>query len=286
MVTLDTLLDRFSEDITPNINIVDNGLKEEFLDELRRYLEKHPKKPFLKIRKMREEYLEPFKAHTAFRKQDQFRPAVLSKLAIPILFPESQFGAYLDCDFFVQKDFSSLLQFENEDVDLLAVRDRFIDKMDSHYEGIDSDLFNTNPVAPYFNAGFFVMNLKRWDRKSYWDKVHEISLKKPMAWEDQSILNIAFCNKWKSLPDSWNRMVWPQYLEYSFPKKDRNYHFFGGQKPWDFSPTVSKGLVPMFFKTYKNIPFNGLKIDHLNRPHGIWWLKNFIFPSFPSKEKI
>ena len=272
--TLVTLLDNFSPEVTPIVNVLDSGLEEEFKVNLLEYIEKHPKKPVLKFKKVSEEFTGPFKDQTYYLNKNLFRPSTISKIAIPVIFPEIDFGVYVDCDIYFQKDLSELLSLEGQEAPFYAIQDRFIKTLGSKFEGIDNKLYGTDPKAPYFNGGFFVANLKGFDRQAYWEKIKEVSQKGKLSWEDQSLLNITLCNRWKPIPNCWNRMVWPQHLEYCFPKNDMNYHFFGGQKPWGFSPHFSFGLVPMFYKILKDNPMAGFKFNQPTRPHSLWWIKN------------
>ncbi len=283
--TLVPLLENFSSEVTPVINIVDSGLDEHFLKSLKSFLKDHPKKPILKIRKFPTELVEPFRKQTYYMNRDLFRVSTLSKIALPYIFPDCEFGVYLDCDIYVQKDFAQLLQYQNGKSHFYAVQDRYIKSISHPVENIDSELFGTDPDAPYFNGGFFVMNLKGFDRNAYWDTINRVGSKAVLSWEDQSLMNITLCNKWEPICESWNRMVWPEHAEYSFPKKDINYHFFGGQKPWSFSPALSIGLVPKFYKILKENPIEGFDIPTINRPHSLWWIKNFFVSTFTKLTK-
>jgi lipopolysaccharide biosynthesis glycosyltransferase len=273
--TIVPLLEHFSEEVTPIINVLDSGLDDHFLENLRVFIDEHPKKPVLKLKKLPKELMEPFEEQTYYLNKQLLRVSTLSKIALPLIYPDCDFGIYLDCDIYVQKDFAELLKYEGGDSYFYAVQDRFIKTIDSPIEDIDCELYGMDPKAGYFNGGFFIMNLKGFDRGTYWNQIKEISRKGKLKWEDQSLLNLTLCKEWKPIDDSWNKMIPPEHVEYSFPKKDINYHFFGGQKPWNFSPSLSLGLVPKFYETLRNNPIDGFEHPTVNRPYGLWWIKNF-----------
>ncbi len=63
-----------------------------------------------------------------------------------------------------------------------------------------------------------------------------------------------------------------------FSKKSINYHFFGGQKPWNFNPWFCIGLVPKFYKVLEKNPMNGFNFNWPNHLTFCAGLKLYYLP--------
>lgn len=183
-----------------------------------------------------------------------FSDDIYARLLIPTLFPEVDFGIYLDSDFLIQKDLGELLSLSGSDIRLFAVEDRTVDCLSHPADSIDCEKFGLDPTAPYFNSGFLVMNLKHWDREGLIPACEAISRQTKVMLPDQSLLNIIFAGQWESIHETWNFMRAPEDWETVLSRDDANYHFVGPLKPWIWPPQYSLGSFRKAHKYIEAIP--------------------------------
>lgn len=112
---------------------------------------------------------------------------------IPLL-PEDRV-LYLDCDMVVNGDLSDLINTSFNGQPLIAVEDFIL-----------NNILNYTDIKPYFNAGMLVFNNPMWKSQNLVNVslgyLKEYSNK--MVYADQDVLNLLFCNMWKSVNFCYN----------------------------------------------------------------------------------
>ena len=212
-------------------------------------------------------------------KQDQpnvrsFALECYTRLLIPSLFPDVDFGIYLDSDLLIQKDLSELTRYQEEDTPLFAIPDIDSESLDHPNDPIDCEIFNIRSEAPYFNSGVMIMNLKLWDSDQFLERCLEVSEKSYFKYADQSILNVLFADQWKALDDSWNRICLPEDWEYAFTKADITYHYGGVVKPWFFPPAFAIGSVRKVWHYLNQFPESMTKNCAFRKPFPLFFIKS------------
>ncbi|MCB1123313.1 MAG: hypothetical protein KJT03_17295, partial [Verrucomicrobiae bacterium] len=199
------------------------------------------------------------------------------RLLIPSLFPDINFGVYLDSDVLVQKDLSQVFQYRSDQHPIWVVDDMTITSLSHPDEFLDCEALGVDPDAPYFNTGVMVFNLNLWERDTLLEKCQEIGSKSKLRWADQSLLNVIFTGRWQKLESSWNNMITPEYREYAFPKPDNNYHCVGGSKPWHFPATMTMGVLSQCQDILREAARYGTIPSHVKRkPYLIFFLKTLL----------
>ncbi|MCB1120468.1 MAG: hypothetical protein KJT03_02885 [Verrucomicrobiae bacterium] len=206
-----------------------------------------------------------------------FSEDIYARLLIPTLFPEVEFGIYLDSDFLVQKDLSELLSLSHMETRLFAVGDRTVDCLSHPTDSIDCEKFGLDPTAPYFNSGFLVMNLKRWEREALIPACEAISRQTKVKLPDQSLLNIIFAGHWESIDESWNFMRSPDNWEMAILRNDVNYHFVGPLKPWLWPAQFSLGSFRKVHKYIEAIPPEYIQdLKPIRKPYPLFFAKQHL----------
>lgn len=155
-----------------------------------------------------------------------------ARLALPELIDEP-FVTYLDADMVVQGDLSPLLR--------LALGNHVIaaapvpDGTKLATAGLPVSELGLPPEAPYFQAGFLLINLDAWRA----EKVSERVLDYLRAWPrharhwDQSALNAVLPGRWLRLEGYWNTYAWAAETgEFGSSLDAGILHYVGPHKPW------------------------------------------------------
>ena len=216
----------------------------------------------------------PIRAKQDTRDVRSFGLDTYTRLLIPSLFPDIDFGIYLDSDLLIQKDLSKLIRYRNTDVPLYAVPDIDSDSLIHPNDPLDCETFNIRPEAPYFNGGVLVMNLNLWERERFLEKCLEVNEKSYFKFADQSILNVLFADRWQAIDDSWNRLCFPYDWEYAFSRADKTYHFGGIVKPWFFPPCCAIGSVRKVWHYLNRFPESITKDCAFRKPYPLYFMKS------------
>lgn len=152
-----------------------------------------------------------------------------ARLLLPEMLPEIDDVLYLDVDTMIRAPIDDLLQWE------LCHPIGAVQEL----AGTAAHLFGT-PRAPYFNAGVLRMSLERMRRERLWERSLRILETRPeVKWFDQDVLNLAFTNRFDSLPLTYNvsDMVVRKYPALTVLDDPVIVHFNGPVKPWHPSAT-------------------------------------------------
>lgn len=146
---------------------------------------------------------------------------------------------YIDSDIVIKSDVSEVFNIELGDYYLAAVPDI--------YEKI-LDTIKLDTITDYFNAGFILINLKKWRDTNFFEKCIKFSIEFPerIQLADQDVLNGVLNGEWYRLPLKWNvvrNMIYntTPYYKY-FDKKGVDeaiknpslIHYSSADKPWHF----------------------------------------------------
>ena len=167
---------------------------------------------------------------------------------------------YVDGDMIVNKDLAWIYDQMGEKDLLSAVveihaMDNRVEILSHLYQWDEFLHFRTNPLKyPYFNAGFFLLNVELAREKRLWDDVQFFLKKHPNPpYADQDILNAIIGQKRfdlvKFLPPHYN-VFCDMSIDYDKVYNDSFYspeeisdsfrfgailHYAGGRKPWDYN---------------------------------------------------
>jgi lipopolysaccharide biosynthesis glycosyltransferase len=162
--------------------------------------------------------------------------ATWSRLLVPELLPaEVRRAVYLDNDVLVRRDLSPLFDLDLDGALLGAVGDFAVASMRHPLWG--------ESARPYFNSGVLVMDVDRWRRERFGDRVMAHASAQPRAFPfaEQDALN-AMTPDWYELGPEWNvqeGFLWrPALVESLARQRHALYeqaavlHFTGASKPW------------------------------------------------------
>lgn len=187
-----------------------------------------------------------------------------ARLALPEMVREDRL-LYVDADMVVQADWSALWETDlGENAVIAAARDVVTKTMGE--EQFDWAKFNLDKNAPYFQAGFLLIDLNRWRELGVSEKVLIYLRENPdhCRFWDQSALNVVLYGRWKQLPDEWNTPAWwaddPERPGYELDAPVL--HFVGPDKPWNYSRQVNPSSR-IFFRWLDRTAWRGW------RPNGL-----------------
>lgn len=274
-VTIASLLAFLSRSYQARFNLIDCGLSVRTRRSLGAYLSTRPGAPVSRVMPLQPGDLAGFQALRSPYGDAKFRPGTMARILAPYYFPDVSFGLYIDCDFLVQRDVSVLAELQDGSAPVYGVPDLAIKRIGQDLGTEVCRRQGVDPQAPYFNGGFQVWNLRRWDRATHLDRLRRIVAAGPLPTEDQSLLNVRFSGEWEQIDPDWDRFVNPTQWEYLQPHDGCNYHFYGLNKPWSFSPWFSPGLPRRFYRVLAACqPFRLRPLA--KRPYLLWFVKNVI----------
>lgn len=181
---------------------------------------------------------------------------------------ESEKAIYVDADFLCRKDFSELWHLPISDSIMIATQD-----LDTP-NGMPATLAHDCPFTddehvldkPYFNAGFFLINVTEWNRRNYQEKSLKLvsEYKNQLKAWDQTVLNFILMDQISPLEQSWcTSCSWVPV------KRRTNTHYISRKKPWNsfsFNPQYRnwRRLHSLHVKKYFPI-----SLSTLQKVHGI-----------------
>ena len=154
--------------------------------------------------------------------------AAYYRLIIADLFPHLNKVLYLDVDIIAKGDISELYKIDLGESVLGAVRDQgdkqYIAKLKKNIEMDDS--------SNYFNSGVLLINLKKWREQNITQKLFSIEKKYrgKLLCNDQDVLNKAFENNYKMLPQKFNALTVQDDTVIR--------HYYSKPKPWEIKQGI------------------------------------------------
>lgn len=154
--------------------------------------------------------------------------AAYYRLIIADLFPHLNKVLYLDVDIIAKGDISELYKTDLGESVLGAVRDQgdkqYIAKLKKNIEMDDS--------SNYFNSGVLLINLKKWREQNITQKLFSIEKKYrgKLLCNDQDVLNKAFENNYKMLPQKFNALTVQDDTVIR--------HYYSKPKPWEIKQGI------------------------------------------------
>lgn len=189
---------------------------------------------------------------------------------------------YIDGDIIVQTDLSILLKKFPEDKLLAAVVESFAMQTRtttlSHcYKMSAFKNFQEDPYKyPYFNAGFFLLNIKKSKELQLFKKAFKFLNKNPNPpYADQDTLNAiigqcyrdkvqylspeynVFCDPGINHIKKWDNAYYKENTIIKAIKKPKIFHYAGGYKPW---LTNIANNSKVWVKYYKKSPWKNIKL--------------------------
>lgn len=226
-----------------------------------------------------EDYIDIFD----FANEDRFRNrwitiACYFRLLIFKILPDDiEECFYIDSDMIVDCDLSEL-KLKEDKMFLACIEPGAMQDKETHlsycYKLEEFKNFSKEPEKyPYFNAGFFLVNLKKAREHDIWNQIVVILNKYPsLPYCDQDVLNIIFGQMYSDLiqfaPTEYNVFTNISYREqWNNVPLDKNqllnnfynpkiYHYAGKHKPWD-SVDV-KHYNHIWWKYCKKTPWKNL----------------------------
>lgn len=200
-----------------------------------------------------------------FYVSDHLSKAAYLRLKIPELLPKDiSRTIYLDADLLVQCDISELFKIDIADKPLAAVPDLGI--MTSKRSMREkSKTLGIEKNSPYFNSGVLIIDLEKWRKNNYANKLSELVKTHNFRHHDQDALNMLFYNNWYALPLEFNLIppVFELPLKTLFSKYRKDainainnakiIHYAGGHKPWHYKKT--SGLNEYYYEMLSLTPF-------------------------------
>lgn len=185
------------------------------------------------------------------------------RIFIPFIFKNFDKYIYLDADLIMLHDINELWETDLDSFYIAAVKDPYIKHQ-----------FELPNNTTYINAGVLVVNAKLW-RQNHIDKKFEKIIQdnfSNLPYLDQDIINLAFLNKIKILPDSYNAIPTVKYPDVYQEKNaftnPRIIHWAGWGKPWRIFNIKYSDL---FWKYAKMTDFYfQIRLDMLLHPHIIF----------------
>jgi lipopolysaccharide biosynthesis glycosyltransferase len=149
-----------------------------------------------------------------------------ARLLLGSLIP-SERVIYIDADFVVLRDLAEMWRMDMNGKTILAVADRagWTLSRDCPLELTEDD-----KAIPYFNAGYLMIDLKRWRELSIEQNSLSMATRYHCVYWDQTVLNYLFRFDRKLVESCWN---WQDHNILDGPKAvDANYHLTDNFKPW------------------------------------------------------
>lgn len=155
-----------------------------------------------------------------------------ARLALPQMVQEERL-LYVDADMIVQAPWNCIWETDLQGAVIAAAVDVVTKTLGE--EHLDLEKFHLEPSAPYFQAGFLLMDLRQWRETCVSEQVLAYLRENPdhCRYWDQSALNVVLHGRWKRLPDEWNTPAWWADQGREACRLDAPIlHFVGPDKPW------------------------------------------------------
>jgi len=179
-----------------------------------------------------------------------------ARLALPQMVTEDRV-LYVDADMVIQSDWTCVWELDLGEAVIAAATDVITKTLGA--ERLDLAKFNLDGAAPYFQAGFLLMNLNKWREFEVSEKVITYLRENPKhcCFWDQSALNVVLYQRWKMLPREWNTPAWwaDQKIE-DCTIEAPVLHFVGPAKPWNHGHHTSPS-AKVFFRWLDETAWKG-----------------------------
>lgn len=155
-----------------------------------------------------------------------------ARLALPQMVNEERILC-VDADLIVQGDWGVLWESDLEGAVIAAAPDIVTKTLGA--ERLNLEKFHLDPAAPYFQAGFILMDLGQWRECCVSERVLAYLRENPdhCCYWDQSALNVILYQRWKRLAEEWNTPAWWADQGREGCRLDAPVlHFVGPNKPW------------------------------------------------------
>ena len=185
-----------------------------------------------------------------------------ARLALPDMVAEERM-LYVDADLVVQSDWEPLWEMSLGDAVIAAAPDVLTKTLAG--ERLDLEKFHLDGNAPYFQAGFFVMDLCKWRNLRISEKVVAYLRENPEYCQycDQSALNVVLYKCWKMLPKEWNTPgYWADQQIEGSSLDAAVLHFNGHLKPWNYGQNTSPS-AKIFYSYLDRTAWKGWRPNRL-----------------------
>jgi len=127
------------------------------------------------------------------------------RLIIPWIFSQYEKVIYLDCDMIANVDIAEILDIDMGDNCLMASREACtLTKKRYNYYNYYNNCFGLKKPENYFNAGFLVFNIKKFQELISMQDLLEFAASRKWGSQDQDVLNVLCEEKTLLLDSSWN----------------------------------------------------------------------------------
>ena len=182
--------------------ILNNGIKEESVEKLKRQAKKHNATiHFIPVRSLKDY------AGRELSCQSKISLTAYFRLFMPQILPESvEKVLYLDCDTMVRKDLTDFWEIKFDGC--AAVAEPTAPLMKEKIELKKSDC--------YFNSGVLLVDLKKWREEKIVEKFVDYmeEMEGDISFEDQGVINHVLKNEISTLPFKYN--VTTQFFDFGF----------------------------------------------------------------------
>lgn len=134
---------------------------------------------------------------------------------------------YMDCDMVVERDVLEVWSVDLRGRTLAAVPNSTEAERRDHQSRLGLK------EARYFNAGFAVIDVRRWRALAVGARAmaHAVAIGDRLILHDQDALNVALQHDWVELPAHWNAGIFMSpWLTADSPAV---FHYMGAPKPWE-----------------------------------------------------
>lgn len=160
---------------------------------------------------------------------ERFSSAIYNRLIIPeILRDVAERVLYLDSDIVCLGDISELMTMNLQNRTVGAVPDH--DPKTNQYKVASLHL----KFGGYFNSGFLLIDLDRWNRENILSKALSILGNKelPLNLPDQDALNVTLDGQALSVEEKWNTLYSMLTMHHEIPDDTVLLHYTDSVKPW------------------------------------------------------
>jgi lipopolysaccharide biosynthesis glycosyltransferase len=187
-----------------------------------------------------------------------------SRLLAPLILPQDWDRIlYLDCDMVIVSDLSPFYDLPFEERALLAVRDMEIGSVSGGGGVFNYSELGIPGEAPYFNAGAVLLNLRRWRRENFSQRIIEYSrthMHDVHFW-DQGGMNAILHDAWAEIDPVWNQhrgIIFPRLRKKLGHTRaewnrimyhPRIVHYTGPEKPWQPAKNILR--LPRYSHFFK-----------------------------------
>jgi lipopolysaccharide biosynthesis glycosyltransferase len=240
LVTVASALCSLNREAKITIHLLDGGISEKTFQKLDRISRTHHPSCSLDIIKIQEQSFHAFTPGPGNSLMTYAR-LLMGSLLIGI-----DRVIYIDVDFLVFKDLQELWRMDMQGKIAWACQDITIPYLDGE---TPLPVSEEEKQWPYFNAGFLMIDLKKWRETNIEKKSLELGLINKSGLADQSILNYLFRGDVGFLDAEWNWQSPNVLLDGRV--RIANYHFIWVKKPWmHFRTTLNYRLWRYYYRTY------------------------------------